>query len=50
MGLEKQGSKGAGGYVGGFFQLFDWNKKTRKKLSYNKFDLSGMLIYPRWIY
>ncbi|KAL5996321.1 hypothetical protein ACLOJK_026397 [Asimina triloba] len=39
MGPEKQGSRGAGGYVGGFFQLFDWNKKSRKKLSYNKFDL-----------
>lgn len=27
MGMEKQGSKG-----GGFLQLFDWNKKSRKKL------------------
>ncbi|XP_058076663.1 uncharacterized protein LOC131225201 [Magnolia sinica] len=39
MGLEKQGLKGGGGYVGGFFQLFDWNGKSRKKLSYDKFDL-----------
>ncbi|XP_068660273.1 uncharacterized protein [Aristolochia californica] len=35
MGVEKQGSKG----VGGFFQLFDWNGKSRKKLFANKSDL-----------
>ncbi|XXG84388.1 hypothetical protein AAC387_Pa10g1913 [Persea americana] len=40
MGVEKHGSKvGGAGYVGGFLQLFDWNGKSRKKLSYNKFDL-----------
>ncbi|KAF6166291.1 hypothetical protein GIB67_008719 [Kingdonia uniflora] len=32
MGVEKQGSKGGGRYVGGFLQLFDWNGKSRKKL------------------
>lgn len=42
MGVEKQGSKG-GGYVGGFFQLFDWNAKSRKKLFSNKSDLQGTL-------
>ncbi|KAK6161030.1 hypothetical protein DH2020_004411 [Rehmannia glutinosa] len=31
MGIEKQGSKG-GNYVGGLFQLFDWNAKSQKKL------------------
>ncbi|KAL7220765.1 hypothetical protein ACSBR2_013620 [Camellia fascicularis] len=36
---EKQGSKGGGGYVGGFFQLFDWNAKSRKKLYLSKSDL-----------
>ncbi|KAG5555211.1 hypothetical protein RHGRI_012677 [Rhododendron griersonianum] len=39
MGGEKHGSKG-GGYVGGFLQLFDWNAKARKKLSWTKSDLS----------
>ncbi|XP_077218887.1 serine-rich adhesin for platelets-like protein [Tasmannia lanceolata] len=39
MGVEKQGSKSGGGYVGSFFQLFDWNGKSRKKLFPNKFDL-----------
>ncbi|XP_034680359.1 uncharacterized protein LOC117910395 isoform X1 [Vitis riparia] len=38
MRAEKQGSK-SGGYVGGFFQLFDWNAKSRKKLFSNKSDL-----------
>ncbi|OVA16827.1 protein of unknown function DUF4378 [Macleaya cordata] len=38
MGIEKQGSKGGGGYVGGFLQLFDWNGKSRKKLFSNKSD------------
>lgn len=44
MGVEKQGSKG-GGYAGGFFQLFDWNAKSRKKLFSNKSDLPGKLYY-----
>lgn len=39
MGGEKHGTKG-GGYVGGFLQLFDWNAKARKKLSWTKSDLS----------
>ncbi|XP_068661929.1 uncharacterized protein [Aristolochia californica] len=39
MGVEKQGSKG----VGGFFQLFDWNGKSRKKLFANKSDLPDRL-------
>lgn len=44
MGVEKHGLKvGGAGYVGGFLQLFDWNGKSRKKLSYNKFDLTGMV-------
>ena len=42
MRVEKQGSKN-GGYVGGFFQLFDWNAKSRKKLFSNKSDLPGTL-------
>ncbi|KAL3641904.1 hypothetical protein CASFOL_012719 [Castilleja foliolosa] len=32
MGVEKQGSKG----VGGFLQMFDWNAKSRKKLFSSK--------------
>lgn len=43
MGVEKHGSKVGAGYVGGFLQLFDWTGKSRKKLSYNKFDLPGMI-------
>ncbi|RWR94592.1 dentin sialophosphoprotein isoform X2 [Cinnamomum micranthum f. kanehirae] len=35
MGQEKHSSKGG---VGGFLQLFDWNGKSRKKLTYNKLD------------
>ncbi|OVA02567.1 protein of unknown function DUF4378 [Macleaya cordata] len=38
MGIDKQGSKSGGGYVGGFLQLFDWNGKSRKKL-FTKSDL-----------
>lgn len=38
MGIEKEGSK-SGGYVGGFFQLFDWTAKSRKKLFSSKSDL-----------
>uniref|UniRef100_A0A5B6YL43 DUF4378 domain-containing protein n=1 Tax=Davidia involucrata TaxID=16924 RepID=A0A5B6YL43_DAVIN len=40
MGVEKQDSKGGGGYVGGFFQLFDWNAKSRKKLFSSKSDFA----------
>ncbi|CAK7326396.1 unnamed protein product [Dovyalis caffra] len=39
MGIEKESSKSGGGYVGGFFQLFDWTAKSRKKLFSNKSDL-----------
>ncbi|XP_047314098.1 uncharacterized protein LOC124917863 [Impatiens glandulifera] len=39
MGGDKQGSKRGGSYVGGFFQLFDWNAKSRKKLFASKSDL-----------
>ncbi|KAJ4969354.1 hypothetical protein NE237_016055 [Protea cynaroides] len=39
MGIDRQSSKGGGGYVGGFRQLFDWNGKSRKKLSSSKSDL-----------
>ncbi|OMO53561.1 hypothetical protein CCACVL1_28541 [Corchorus capsularis] len=38
MGVDKEGSKNGGGYVGGFFQLFDWTAKSRKKLFSNKSD------------
>ncbi|KAJ4848407.1 hypothetical protein Tsubulata_032778 [Turnera subulata] len=38
MGVEKEGSKSGGGYVGGFFQLFDWTAKSRKKLFSSKSD------------
>ncbi|KAK8486393.1 hypothetical protein V6N13_135958 [Hibiscus sabdariffa] len=38
MGVNKEGSTNGGGYVGGFFQLFDWNAKSRKKLFSNKSD------------
>ncbi|KAL5782191.1 hypothetical protein ACOSP7_007220 [Xanthoceras sorbifolium] len=38
MGIEKEGSKNGGGYVGGFFQLFDWTAKSRKKLFSSKSD------------
>ncbi|XP_015574768.1 uncharacterized protein LOC8258776 [Ricinus communis] len=39
MGVEKEGSKNGAGYVGGFFQLFDWTAKSRKKLFSSKSDL-----------
>ncbi|KAI4344816.1 hypothetical protein L6164_012004 [Bauhinia variegata] len=39
MGVEKERSKSGGRYVGGFFQLFDWSSKSRKKLFANKSDL-----------
>lgn len=43
MGIEKEGSKGGGGYVGGFFQLFDWTAKSRKKLFSSKSDFPGTI-------
>ncbi|KAJ7955186.1 DUF4378 domain protein [Quillaja saponaria] len=39
MGIEKEGTKNGVRYVGGFFQLFDWTTKTRKKLFVTKSDL-----------
>ncbi|XP_019418937.1 PREDICTED: uncharacterized protein LOC109329669 isoform X2 [Lupinus angustifolius] len=39
MGVEKEGTKSGGGYVGGFFQLFDWTSKSRKKLFAAKSEL-----------
>lgn len=41
MGVEKEGSKNGAGYVGGFFHLFDWKAKSRKKLFSSKSDLLG---------
>ncbi|XP_022748809.1 LOW QUALITY PROTEIN: uncharacterized protein LOC111298301 [Durio zibethinus] len=38
MGVDKEGSKNGGGYVGGFFQLFDWTAKSQKKLFSSKSD------------
>ncbi|XVF62501.1 hypothetical protein PTKIN_Ptkin09bG0013100 [Pterospermum kingtungense] len=38
MGVDKESSKSGGGYVGGFFQLFDWTAKSRKKLFSSKSD------------
>ncbi|XP_075653177.1 uncharacterized protein LOC142623621 isoform X2 [Castanea sativa] len=42
MGVEKEGSKSGGGYVGSFFHLFDWSAKSRKKLFSSKSDLSEL--------
>ncbi|KAJ6312370.1 hypothetical protein OIU77_013997 [Salix suchowensis] len=42
MGIEKEESKSGGGYVGGFFQLFDWTAKSRKKLFSSKSDLQEL--------
>lgn len=47
MGIEKEGSKGGGGHVGGFFQLFDWTAKSRKKLFSSKSDFPGT-IFPMY--
>lgn len=41
MGVEKEGLKSGAGHVGGFFQLFDWTAKSRKKLFSSKSDLPG---------
>ncbi|CAI0626679.1 unnamed protein product [Linum tenue] len=39
MRMEREGGKNGGGYTGGFFQLFDWSAKSRKKLFSSKSDL-----------
>lgn len=39
MGVEKEGTKS--GYVGGFFHLFDWTSKSRKKLFASKSGSPG---------
>ena len=41
MRVEKEGAKNEGRYVGGFFYLFDWTSKSRKKLFAAKSDLPG---------
>ena len=46
MGVDKEGSKNGGGYVGGFFQLFDWTAKSRKKLFSSKSDFPGKTVFP----
>ncbi|KAI4369540.1 hypothetical protein MLD38_017968 [Melastoma candidum] len=38
--MDKQSSK-SGGYAGGFFQLFDWKAKSRKKLFSSKSESPG---------
>lgn len=43
MGVEKGGTKSGGGHVGGFFQLFDWTSKSRKKLFASKSDVPESL-------
>jgi hypothetical protein len=45
MGVEKEGLKSGGGYVGSFFQLFDWTAKSRKKLFSSKSDLPGIIVF-----
>ncbi|KAK7246326.1 hypothetical protein RIF29_41190 [Crotalaria pallida] len=47
MGVEKDGAKSGGGYVGGFFQLFDWTSKSRKKLFATKSELPDPLKHGR---
>lgn len=39
MEVEKRGSRG------GFFQIFDWNRKSRKKLFLNNIHLSGTFSF-----
>lgn len=39
MEVEKRRSKG------GFFHLFDWNGKSRKKLFSNNAELSGLFLF-----
>lgn len=38
MEVEKRGSRG------GFFHMFDWNRKSRKKLFSNNPDLFGIYV------
>ncbi|RDX62623.1 hypothetical protein CR513_59025, partial [Mucuna pruriens] len=47
MGVEKEGTKSGGGYVGGFLQLFDWTSKSRKKLFTTKSDFPEHLKQGR---
>ncbi|XP_027368702.1 uncharacterized protein LOC113874687 [Abrus precatorius] len=49
MRVEKEATKGEGGYVGGFFQLFDWTSKSRKKLFATKSDSPESLKQRRKI-
>ncbi|XP_022930494.1 uncharacterized protein LOC111436933 [Cucurbita moschata] len=39
MGVEKDGSQNGGSYGGGFFHLFDWTAKSRKRLFSSKPDV-----------
>lgn len=39
MGVEKESLRSGGSYVGGFFQLFDWTAKSRKRLFSSKPDV-----------
>ncbi|TKY54205.1 hypothetical protein E2542_SST18611 [Spatholobus suberectus] len=48
MRVEKEGAKNEGGHnVGGFFHLFDWTSKSRKKLFATKSDLPESLKQRR---
>ncbi|RDX87411.1 hypothetical protein CR513_31115, partial [Mucuna pruriens] len=47
MRVEKEGAQNEGGYVGGFFHLFDWTSKSRKKLFAAKSDLPESLKHRR---
>lgn len=48
MGFDKDSSKSGGGYAGGFFQLFDWTAKSRKKLFSSKSDLPGIFMFSKF--
>ena len=50
MRVEKEGAKNEGRYVGGFFYLFDWTSKSRKKLFAAKSDLPGTYLEVLLIY
>lgn len=39
MEVEKRGSRG------GFFHMFDWNRKSRKKLFLNNSELFGNFLF-----
>ncbi|CAJ1940898.1 unnamed protein product [Sphenostylis stenocarpa] len=47
MRVEKEGPRNEGGHVGGFFQLFDWTSKSKKKLFATKSDLPESLKQRR---